>query len=135
MTNRRRVIIITFSVILGTILSAGLIFLKRGKMGTDEYFLLFTNLFFSVIIIFSIGYFLVWRKRDWVVGLLGCWVDGLMGWWVFHSDIWHLDINWLPCPAGMVFSAIPGIYTLNLIPNYTKLYNTNNWLYGNCIVI
>ncbi len=64
MTNRRRVVIITFSVILGTMLSAFMVFLKRGSLGRDEYFLLFTNLFFSVVIIFSIGYFLAWRKKD-----------------------------------------------------------------------
>ena len=64
MTNRRRTIIITISVLIGTLLSAGLIYLKRGGLEGDEYFLLATNLTFSLVIIFSIGYFLVWRKKD-----------------------------------------------------------------------
>ena len=64
MTNRRRMTIISFSVLFGTILSAGLIYLKRGSLQGNDYFLLATNLFFSLLIIGCIGYFLVWRKKD-----------------------------------------------------------------------
>lgn len=64
MTNRRRIIIVTASVITGTLLSAGLLSLKRGELSGDDYFLLGTNLFFSLLIIFSIGYFLIWRKKS-----------------------------------------------------------------------
>lgn len=64
MTNRRRITIITISVIAGTLLSAGLLSLKRGELDGDDYFLLATNLFFSLLIIFSIGYFLIWRKKN-----------------------------------------------------------------------
>ncbi len=64
MSNRRRIFLITVSVIAGTALSGGLLSLKRGELSGDDYFLLATNLFFSLLIIFSIGYFLVWRKKS-----------------------------------------------------------------------
>lgn len=64
MTNRRRVFIVTVSVIAGTLLSGGLLSLKRGELSGDDYFLLATNLFFSLLIIFAIGYFLIWRKKS-----------------------------------------------------------------------
>lgn len=64
MTNQRRATIITISVLFGTLLSAGFIYLKRGSLKGDDYFLLGTNLFFSLLIIFCIGYFLIWRKKN-----------------------------------------------------------------------
>jgi len=65
MSTRRRVIIITLSVLFGTLLSAAMLFLKRGgSLDSHDYFLLATNLSFSLVIIFAIGYFLVWRKKD-----------------------------------------------------------------------
>jgi hypothetical protein len=64
MTNQRRAVIITVSVIFGTLLSAGLLYLKRGSLEGNDYLLLATNLFFSLLIIFAIGYFLIWRKRN-----------------------------------------------------------------------
>jgi hypothetical protein len=64
MTNKRRITIITVSVIIGTLLSAGLFFMKRrGALTSDDYFFLATNMFFSLMIIFTIGWFLVWRKK------------------------------------------------------------------------
>jgi hypothetical protein len=41
-----------------------LLSLKRGELSGDDYFLLATNLFFSLLIIFAIGYFLIWRKKS-----------------------------------------------------------------------
>jgi len=64
MSNRRRAIIITFSVLFGTLLSAGMLYLKRGSLQGNDYFLLGTNLTFSLVIIFAIGYFLIWRKKS-----------------------------------------------------------------------
>jgi hypothetical protein len=64
MTNRRRTTIIAISVFAGTMLSAGLLYLKRGSLDNQDYFLLGTNLFFSLVIIFAIGWFLIWRKKD-----------------------------------------------------------------------
>ena len=64
MSNRRRIILITVSVLFGSLLSAGMLYLKRGSLEKDEYFLLATNLGFSLFIIFAIGYFLVWRKKS-----------------------------------------------------------------------
>lgn len=64
MTSQRRAIIITVSVLAGTLLSAGLLYLKRGSLGGHDYFLLGTNLFFSLLIIFAIGWFLIWRKKE-----------------------------------------------------------------------
>jgi len=64
MTNKRRATIITLSVIAGTILSAGLLYLKRGSLDEHDYFLLATNLFFSILIIFAIGWFLIWRRKS-----------------------------------------------------------------------
>jgi hypothetical protein len=64
MSNRRRIFLITVSVIAGTALSGWLLSFKRGELSGDDYFLLATNLFFSLLIIFSIGYFLVWRKKS-----------------------------------------------------------------------
>jgi len=63
MTNKRRSILIFFSVTAGTAISAGMIFLKRGSLEGDDMFLLITNLVFSLIIIAGIGYMLVWRKQ------------------------------------------------------------------------
>lgn len=63
MDPKRRAIIITVSVICGTLLSAGLLYLKRGSLDNQDYFLLATNLFFSLLIIFLIGWFLIWRKK------------------------------------------------------------------------
>jgi hypothetical protein len=64
MTPQRRTFIITVSVIAGTLLSAGLLYLKRGGLGGDDFFLLGTNLVFSLVLIFCIGWFLVWRKKN-----------------------------------------------------------------------
>jgi len=64
MTQRRRITIIAISVFFGTLLSAGIFLLKHGTLNEQDYFTLGTNLFFSLVIIFSIGYFLVWRKKD-----------------------------------------------------------------------
>ncbi|MDQ3050175.1 MAG: hypothetical protein M3Q95_04745 [Bacteroidota bacterium] len=64
MSNTRRTIIITISVIFGTLLSAGMLYLKRGSLEGNDYFLLATNLTFSLVIIFAIGYFLIWRKKS-----------------------------------------------------------------------
>jgi hypothetical protein len=64
MTNKRRAIIIGVSVFFGTVLSAGMLYLKRGSLKGNDYFLLATNLAFSLVIIFAIGYFLIWRKKS-----------------------------------------------------------------------
>ncbi|HMT29053.1 MAG TPA: hypothetical protein PKD91_07225 [Bacteroidia bacterium] len=64
MTTKRRTIIITVSVLFGTLLSAGMLFLKRGSLHGQDYFLLATNLFFSLLIIFVIGWFLIWKKKE-----------------------------------------------------------------------
>jgi hypothetical protein len=64
MNSKRRAVIITISVLFGTMLSAGLLYLKRGSLHGQDYFLLATNLFFSLLIIFVIGWFLIWKKKD-----------------------------------------------------------------------
>lgn len=64
MTNRRRIFIISISVFFGTLLSAVMLYFKRGTLEGNDYFLLATNLFFSLVIILAIGYFLIWRKKD-----------------------------------------------------------------------
>jgi hypothetical protein len=64
MTNKRRVTLIIVSVSIGTMLSAALVSFYRKGLGPDDYLLLGTNLFYSLVIIFAIGYFLVWRKKD-----------------------------------------------------------------------
>jgi hypothetical protein len=64
MTNQRRTVIISVSVFAGSVLSAGLLSLKRGSLKADDYFLLGTNLFFSLVIIFAIGWFFIWRKKN-----------------------------------------------------------------------
>ena len=64
MTPKRRAFIITVSVIFGTLLSTGMLYLKRGSLDGDDYFLLATNLFFSLFIIFVIGWYLIWRKKE-----------------------------------------------------------------------
>jgi hypothetical protein len=64
MTNRRRIFIISISVFFGTMLSAVMLYFKRGTLEGNDYFLLATNLFFSLVIILAIGYFLIWRKKD-----------------------------------------------------------------------
>ncbi|MBK6641191.1 MAG: hypothetical protein IPN13_04615 [Bacteroidetes bacterium] len=64
MTNRRRISIIAVSVLFGTMLSAVMLYFKRGTLEGNDYFLLATNLFFSLVIILAIGYFLIWRKKD-----------------------------------------------------------------------
>lgn len=64
MNNRRRTIIIIASVLGGTLLSAWLLVAKRGTLGGNDYFLLATNLVISLILIFGIGYILIWRKKS-----------------------------------------------------------------------
>jgi hypothetical protein len=63
MTNRRRAFIIFFSVLAGTILSAGMIYLKRGSFQDGDMFFLATNLFFSILIIAGIGFMFVWNNK------------------------------------------------------------------------
>lgn len=63
MTNQRRITLIIVSVSIGTLLSAVLVSFYRKGLGPDDYLLLGTNLLYSLVIIFAIGYFLVWRKK------------------------------------------------------------------------
>jgi hypothetical protein len=64
MTNKRRTFLITVSVLIGTVLSAGFIYLRRGTLDDHDWFLLGTNLFMSLLIIFGIGFILLWRKKN-----------------------------------------------------------------------
>lgn len=65
MSNNRRVTIILISVLLGTGLSFLVFKLKRGGAeltGNDE-FTLWTNFGFSILIILSVGFIFLWRKK------------------------------------------------------------------------
>lgn len=63
MTSQRRAFLIFISVLAGTLLSAGMIYLKRGSLKGDDLFLLITNFAFAILIIAGIGYILIWRKK------------------------------------------------------------------------
>jgi uncharacterized membrane protein YozB (DUF420 family) len=64
MNNRRRATLIIISVISGTLLSGWLLLSKRGTLDNHDYFLLATNLVISLILIFGIGYIMIWKKKD-----------------------------------------------------------------------
>lgn len=64
MSPRRRVIIITISVLFGTVLSYFLFRFRRGgELTTQDTHFLLTNMFFSLLIIFGVGYVFIWRKK------------------------------------------------------------------------
>ncbi|NNF01229.1 MAG: hypothetical protein HKN22_00950 [Bacteroidia bacterium] len=63
MSNRRRIIIITISVMIGSAMSAGIYVMKKGTLSGDDYFSLITNIVFSLLLILGIGYVFVWRKK------------------------------------------------------------------------
>ncbi|HEX5000884.1 MAG TPA: hypothetical protein VFW78_00165 [Bacteroidia bacterium] len=64
MTSRRRATIIFISVLCGTLLSAWLLMAKKGKLGDGDFFLLISNLVISLLLIFGVGYILIWRKKS-----------------------------------------------------------------------
>jgi hypothetical protein len=58
MTPRRRIIIVTLSVLSGTVLSYFLFRFRRGgELTTQDTHFLFTNMFFSLLIMF------IWKKK------------------------------------------------------------------------
>jgi hypothetical protein len=65
MSNRRRVIIIVTSVIVGCILSFFVFKLRRGggDLTQQDQGFLITNFTFSLAIILGVGYFFIWNKK------------------------------------------------------------------------
>jgi len=64
MTSRRRATIIIISVLSGTLLSAWMLMAKKGQLGDGDFFLLLSNLIISMLLIFGVGYILIWRKKS-----------------------------------------------------------------------
>jgi O-antigen/teichoic acid export membrane protein len=58
LSNRRRIIIITVSVLIGTVFSALLIMSRNKKLTPNEWDTLAVNFFFALAIVFVIGIFL-----------------------------------------------------------------------------
>ena len=58
MTNRRRFFLTTISLTIGTILSVGIIFLKKGSLDRESLFYLATVFGYSVLIVVGIGWYL-----------------------------------------------------------------------------
>jgi ammonia channel protein AmtB len=62
MSDRRRLFIIISSVLVGTLISAGLFFLRRGgSMKDQDYSTLITNMVFALAIVVLIG--VVFRNK------------------------------------------------------------------------
>ena len=64
MDNRRRTIIIVLSVMFGTLLSAGLFMLRKGKLDTESITSVVTNMIFAFAIIFVISVVLKKNKNE-----------------------------------------------------------------------
>ena len=64
MNNRRRIIIVTISICIGSLMSVGL-FYKRGNGSLDNNAILnlVTNFVFSLVIVLAIGMFFVWNNK------------------------------------------------------------------------
>ena len=62
MKDRRRYIIITISVLIGTLLSVLLVFSKKGKVDSNDTFMIITNFVFGLAIVIAIG--IVMTKMD-----------------------------------------------------------------------
>ncbi len=64
MSNRRRIIIVTISICIGSLMSVGL-FYKRGNGNLDNNAVLnlVTNFVFSLVIVLAIGMFFVWNNK------------------------------------------------------------------------
>jgi hypothetical protein len=65
MSDRRRIIIITVSVLVGTMLSLLIFKVRKGDAGLtgEDYSMLITNLVFSLAIILGIGFLFLWKKK------------------------------------------------------------------------
>ena len=64
MSNKRRIIIITISVLAGTLLSVLMFKLRRGgTLTSNDMSMLLTNLFFSLAIILGVGFLFIWNKK------------------------------------------------------------------------
>lgn len=65
MSDRRRVIIITLSVLAGSFLSYFVFKLRKGggELSQQDVHMLITNLVFSLVLILGVGYFFLWRKK------------------------------------------------------------------------
>lgn len=58
LSNRRRLAIITISVLTGSVLAALLIMSRKQKLEANEWGTLAVNFFFAFAIVFAIGIFL-----------------------------------------------------------------------------
>lgn len=55
MNNRRRYTIISISVLIGTLLSVLLVYSKKGKVDSNDKFMIITNFVFGLAIVVAIG--------------------------------------------------------------------------------
>ena len=62
-SNKRRIIIITVSVIIGSIFAALLLMSRRGKLSPNEWGTIAVNFFFALTIVLAIGIFLNKKPR------------------------------------------------------------------------
>lgn len=62
MDDKRRLIIIIFSVIIGTLMGAGLFIMRYGTISAENTGSLIFNLIFAFAIIFFIG--VIFRKKN-----------------------------------------------------------------------
>jgi LPXTG-motif cell wall-anchored protein len=65
MTNNRRIIIISISALIGTLLSFFIFKLRKGnaELTGKDYSTILTNFIFSIGILLAVGFVFVWRKK------------------------------------------------------------------------
>ena len=63
LSNRRRIVIITISVLTGSVLSALLILSRKQKLSPNEWGTLAVNFFFAFAIVLAIGIFLSKKSK------------------------------------------------------------------------
>ncbi|NNC85646.1 MAG: hypothetical protein HKN75_06155 [Bacteroidia bacterium] len=64
MSDKKRMTIIILSVLTGSLLSYMLFIFRKGTLTSHDYFMLFTNMGFALLIVLGIGFYLLKRKKQ-----------------------------------------------------------------------